>query len=171
MSDNTGAPYGEQPRQPQYDGHQYDGQQDGGQPYGQPRYAVQPGQSGHVPAYGYGPPGKIRPTGVTILLYLVTCGIYGFVWYYQVHDEMKRHSGQGIGGPVALLLSIFVGIASVFLAPHEVGELFARQGRQKPVSAITGLWVLLPLVGGIVWVVKTNGRLNEYWQSMGVRPA
>jgi hypothetical protein len=29
----------------------------------------------------------------------------------------------------------------------------------------TGLWVLLPLVGWFVWVVKVQGALNRYWQS------
>jgi Domain of unknown function (DUF4234) len=48
----------------------------------------------------------VRSTGKCILLYLVTLGIYGLVWYYKAHDEMKRHSNQGLGGGVALLLGI-----------------------------------------------------------------
>jgi hypothetical protein len=29
----------------------------------------------------------------------------------------------------------------------------------------TGLWILLPLVGWFVWIVKVQGALNRYWES------
>ncbi|MGC4110769.1 MAG: DUF4234 domain-containing protein [Nocardioides sp.] len=111
--------------------------------------------------------GKIRSTGVCILLFIVTLGIYGLFWYYNTHEEMKRHSGQGIGGVVALILGFFISIVMVFLTPNEVGKLYEHRGQKAPVSALTGLWILLPLVGGIVWFVKTNGALNDYWRSLG----
>ena len=39
-------------------------------------------------------------------------------------------------------------------------------------SGLTGLWYfpgMLILIGPIVWFVKTNGALNNYWRSMGAR--
>ena len=30
---------------------------------------------------------------------------------------------------------------------------------------MTGLWALIPLIGGIVWLFKVQGRLNEFWAS------
>lgn len=118
-----------------------------------------PGQVGQI--------GQVRNTGTCILLFIVTLGIYGWFWYYNSAEEMKRHSGEGIGGVLALILGIFVSIAMVFISAHEVGKLYERRGQRPPVSALTGLWVLLPLVGGIVWFVKTNGALNDYWRSLG----
>jgi hypothetical protein len=116
--------------------------------------------------------GKVRSTGLSMLLFVVTLGIYGLVWWYLVHDEMKRHSGQGIGGLVALLLAVFVSPAAAFFTSDEVGKLYERTGRRAPVSALTGLWyfpgmflVVLP----IVWFVQTNGALNEYWRGLGAR--
>jgi hypothetical protein len=116
--------------------------------------------------------GKVRSTGLAILLFLVTFGIYGWVWWYLVHDEMKRHSGQGIGGVVALVLAIFVSPAAAFFTSDVVGKLYERTGRAAPVSALTGLWyfpgmflVFLP----IVWFVQTNGALNDYWRGLGAR--
>jgi Domain of unknown function (DUF4234) len=138
-----------------------------------PAYDAQPGaQPGMQPyaapgAVATGPIGNVRSTGTCILLFIVTLGIYGWFWYYNSHEEMKRHSGEGIGGVLALVLGIFVSIVMVFLSPHEIGKLYERRGQQPPVSALTGLWVLLPLVGGIVWFVKTNGALNDYWRSLG----
>jgi hypothetical protein len=46
-----------------------------------------------------------------------------------------------------------------------VGRLYSRDGLVPPVSGVTGLWVLLPLVGWIIWVIKTQGRLNDYWET------
>ena len=117
--------------------------------------------------------GRIRNTGTCILLMIVTLGIYGLFWYFKTHEEMKRHSGQGIGGVVALLLAIFVGIVMPFLNSNEVGHLYERRGEKPPVTALTGLWALLLgwffFVGVIVWFVKTNGALNAYWRSLGAR--
>lgn len=117
-----------------------------------------------------GPPGKVRETGTCILLMIVTLGIYGFYWYFKTSEEMKRHSGNGIGGGIALLLAIVVGIVMPFLSSNEVGHLYERRGQKPPVSALTGLWVLLLgwffFVGAIVWFVKTNRALNDYWTSL-----
>jgi hypothetical protein len=146
------------PPPPAYDA--YAGAQPGAQPGMQP-YAA----PGALAASG--PIGNVRSTGTCILLFIVTLGIYGWFWYYNSAEEMKRHSGEGIGGVLALILGIFVSIVMVFISAHEVGNLYERRGQKPPVSALTGLWVLLPLVGGIVWFVKTNGALNDYWRSLG----
>jgi hypothetical protein len=116
--------------------------------------------------------GQVRSTGLTFVLVVVTFGIYGLVWWYLVHEEMKRHSGQGIGGLVALLLGLFVSPAAAFFTSDEVGKLYERSGRPAPVSALTGLWYfpgMLLLFLPIVWFVKTNGALNDYWRSYGAR--
>jgi hypothetical protein len=119
------------------------------------------------------PVGQIRSTGTCFLLMVVTLGIYGWVWYFKTHEEMKRHTGTGLGGGMALLLGIFVGIVMPFLTSNEVGHLYERRGQKPPVSALTGLWALLLgwcfFVGIIVWFVKTNGALNAYWRSLGAR--
>jgi hypothetical protein len=119
------------------------------------------------------PVGQIRNTGTCFLLMIVTLGIYGWVWYFKTHDEMKRHTGTGLGGGIALLLAIFVGIVMPFLNSNEVGHLYERRGQKQPVTALTGLWALLLgwffFVGVIVWFVKTNGALNAYWRSLGAR--
>lgn len=135
------------------------------QPY-TPAYAAQPGGSAMPGA----PLGKVRSTGTCILLAIVTLGIYSIVWFYKTHSEMKAHSGNGIGGGLALVLTLFVGIVMPFLTSSEVGNLHQRAGRAAPVSGATGLWYFpgsMILIGPIVWFVKTNGALNAYWRSLG----
>lgn len=126
----------------------------------------------YVPAPGQGPVGKVRGTGACMLLTVVTFGIYCLVWFYKTHDEMKRHSGRGVGGTVALLLSIFIGVVPPFLTSSEIGDLYESRGQARPVTGLTGLWYfpgVFIVVGPIVWFVKTNGALNAYWRSLGAR--
>jgi hypothetical protein len=150
-------------------------------PYGQQAYGQQPygyagGPMPGVPAYAQyaqpqGPAGQIRPTGMIMLLTFVTFGIWSLVYYYQVHEEMKRHSGEGLGGVLALVIAILFGLVSPFLLSNEVGNLYGRRGQQKPVTAVTALWFfpgMLILVGPFIWFIQTNRALNEYWQSLGV---
>lgn len=126
-----------------------------------------------IPGPVDGPLGKVRSTGTCVLLTIVTLGFYTWYWYYKTHDEMKQHTGQGIGGGIALLLAIVISIVMPFINSSEVGGLYERKGQPKPVSAVTGLWFLLLgwffLIGAIVWFVKTNGALNEYWKSQGAQ--
>jgi hypothetical protein len=119
-----------------------------------------------------GPAGQVRGTGLQMLLYVVTFGIWGYFYYFVTHDEMKRHSGEGLGGVLALLINVFASIASPFLLSHEVGGLYERSGRRRPVSALTGLWFfpgIFLLVGPLIWFVLTNRALNDYWRSRGAR--
>jgi hypothetical protein len=143
------------------------------QDYGYPAPAPMPSAPVHAQyAQPHGPVGKVRSTGVSILLLIVTLGIYSLFYYYATHDEMKKHTGEGIGGVLALVLAFFIGVASPFLLSHEVGGLYERRGQHKPVSAVTGLWYIpgiFILVGPIVWFVKTNGALNAYWRSVGAQ--
>lgn len=119
------------------------------------------------------PTGKVRDTGTCFLLMIVTLGFYSLYWYYRVHREIQEHSGTGIGGPIALVLAIFVSPVMPFLSSNEVGNLYDRRGQTAPVSAITGLWPLLLgwffLIGYIVWFVKTNDALNNHWRSLGAQ--
>lgn len=158
--------YGQQPYPQQ--GYEQQQQAYGQQPYPQQGYPQQPyPQQGYPQQYGAGPIGEIRKTGICILLYIVTLGIYGWYYWYKVHDAMKRHSGEGLGGGIALLLAILISIVMPFLTSSETGKLYQRRGQQPPVTGVTGLWILLPIVGGFVWFIKTNNALNDYWRSLG----
>jgi Domain of unknown function (DUF4234) len=120
---------------------------------------------------GARPLGKPRGWVVVFLLTLVTLGIYGLVWQYKTFQEMQDYSGEGIGGVIGLVLAIFLGFVNWFLMPAEVGNLYAAEGQEKPVSGITGLWNLLPIIGGFIWLAKTQNALSAFWEAHGaVRP-
>ena len=100
-----------------------------------------------------------------ILLTIITLGIYGLYWQYSVFKELKEYSGEGIGGGLALLFAFLIGIVNIFLLPMEIGNMYARDGQEQPVSAVTGFWILLPLVGWFIWLVKVQSRMNEFWDA------
>ncbi len=115
--------------------------------------------------------GMVRKPIVVILLSIVTLGIYGLYWQYATFKEMKDYSGEGIGGGIGLLFAFLLSIVNAFMMPSEVGHLYLREGQPEPVRAVTGFWVFLPIVGGIIWVFKVQGRLNEFWESHGATSA
>jgi hypothetical protein len=113
----------------------------------------------------HGPVGKTRSSAAVILLTIVTFGIYGVIWQYKSFKELKDYTGQGIGGGLGLLFAILLAIVNVFMLPAEVGNMYQASGQETPVSGKTGWWVLLPLIGLIIWVVKVQGSLNRFWEA------
>jgi amino acid transporter len=122
-------------------------------------------------AVGTRPLGKPRGIAFGILIFIVTFGIYGLYWTYKTHEEIKQHTGEGVGGVVGLVIYILVSIVTPFVIPSEVGKLYRRDGKEPPVSGWAGLWILLPIAGIFVWFVKVQGALNRYWESKGAQPA
>ena len=105
---------------------------------------------------------------------IVTLGIYSLYWVFKTQDEVKNHSGQGVGGVLGLVIYIVVSVVTWFLIPSEVGKMFTRDGRPAPFTGWTGLWLLLPIIGAFVWFIKIQGALNRYWESkasVGTLPA
>jgi hypothetical protein len=113
---------------------------------------------------GWGPKGKVREPVAVILLSIITLGIYYLVWSYKVFHENKEYSGDGVGGGWGLFWAILLGIVNVFLLPAEIGNIYQKMGREKRVSGVTGFWILIPLIGWIIWVVKVQGAMNRLYE-------
>jgi len=117
-----------------------------------------------------GPLGQPRGILFGILIFVITLGLYGIWWTWKTHEEVKQHSGQGVGGWLGIVIYFVIGVVTPFLIPSEVGKMYAQDGRPSPVSGMTGLWFIpgfIIIVGPIVWFVKVQGALNRYWESKG----
>ena len=118
-----------------------------------------------TPASNSGPLGQPRGIGFAILIFIITLGLYSLYWVFKTQDEIKEHSGIGVGGVIGLVIYIVISPVTWFLVPSEVGKLYRADGRAAPFTGWTGLWLLLRLVGAVVWFVKIQGALNRYWAS------
>ena len=101
------------------------------------------------------------------MLSSVTFGIWTLVWSFQNGDELKRYSKTGVGGVGYLFITMFLAPVTMFLLASEVEELYRREGREPPITAIWGLWFLLPLIGHVIWYVRIQRSINDYWIAHG----
>jgi drug/metabolite transporter superfamily protein YnfA len=114
--------------------------------------------------------GQPRSTGLCILLFIVTLGFYGWYWAYKTQEEVKQHSGEGLGGVLGLVVWILASFISAFVIPSEIGKMYAQEGQAPPVTGWTGLWLVpfgIFIVPAIVWFVKVQGALNQHWEQHG----
>jgi len=112
-----------------------------------------------------GPLGQPRGIFFVIVISIITFGIYHLYWTYKTFEEMKQRTGQGLGGVLGLVIAIVIGIVNAFVIPSEVGHMYKGDGESPPMTGWTGLWLILPIVGWFVWIVKVQGALNRYWES------
>ena len=115
-----------------------------------------------------GPLGQPRGIGFGILLFIITFGIYSLYWVFKTQEEMKQHTGEGLGGVLGLVIWLVVNAVSAFVIPSEVGKMYKKDGREPPMTGWTGLWLFpgaILLIPAIVWFVKVQGALNRYWES------
>lgn len=116
---------------------------------------------------GLGPLGKPRSAGLVVLLTIVTFGIWAIVWSYQNGEEVKQHTNTGLGGVAYLLVTVFVAPVTMFLLANEVEQMYRRDGREPPITTLWGLWFLLPLIGNLIWYLRIQSALNDYWTAHG----
>jgi len=119
-----------------------------------------------------GPHGHPRGVLFGIFAFIVTIGLYGWYWAFQTHEEMKRHMGEGLGGVLGLVVWILVPFVSAFAMPSEIGKMYTQGEREPPVTGWTGLWLVpgfILIVPAVVWFVRAQKALNDYWS--GSAPA
>ena len=100
-----------------------------------------------------------------ILLSLVTCGIYGIIWFISLNDDANTVSGtQGTSGGMAFLLSIVTCSIYYFYWNYKQGEKLdaARAQRGMGTSGLAILYLLLSIFGlGIVSYALMQNELNQ----------
>jgi hypothetical protein len=114
-----------------------------------------------------GPIGKPRSVGLTILVTIITFGIWTWVWSYMNGEELKTYRREGIGGVVYLIITILVYPVTMFLLANEVENLYQDAGEEPRITTLWGLWFLLPIIGQIVWYVRIQNAINLFWQARG----
>ena len=93
-----------------------------------------------------GQPGETRSIGKSILLAIVTLGIYAIYWTYKTQDEIKRYSGNGVGGVLGLVIYLVISPVTYFVVPSEVRYMYEDlDGGTSPVRGKTARTVTTKL--------------------------
>lgn len=168
MSDQSQQPYSGGAPGPQ----DFTGQQPG---YGQ----MVPGNQGQ-PAYGPPPAGaqmkQRNVVAVWLGLPLITVGIYTLVWYYKIHDEMKRFDPRAEINPTGSLLTYMFGgflcgippLVSFYNTGKRIANAQRAAGLPQTCTPVVGL--LLCFVFGL-GVLYYQGELNKIVAHYGNVPA
>lgn len=114
-----------------------------------------------------GPLGKPRSIALVLILTIVTFGIWTIVWSYQNGEEIKQHARTGLGGIAYLFITLLISPVTMFLLASEVEQLYRREGKEPPITTIWGLWFLLPIIGNLIWYVRIQSAINDYWTMHG----
>lgn len=120
-----------------------------------------------APDADHGPIGKPRSIGLTILVSIVTLGIWTWLWSYWNGEELKNYRRDGLGGVAYLIITIFISPVTMFFMAYEVEKLYVEVGEQPRITTLWGLWFLLPLIGHIIWYVRIQSAINKFWQARG----
>ena len=111
-----------------------------------------------TPGSNTGPLGQPRGIGFAILMAIITLGIYTLYWVFKTQDEVKNHSGQGVGGVLGLVIYIVVSVVTWFLVPSEVGKMYKQDGRTGPVLGLDRSLALPADHRGVRLVHQDPGR-------------
>ncbi len=100
---------------------------------------------------------------VSIILSIVTCGIYGLYWFVCLTNDVNTVSEeQGTSGAMAVLFTIITcGIYGLYWA-YKCGEKIdiAKQKRGIPASNGGVLYLILFIFGGIIAYALIQNELN-----------
>jgi len=115
------------------------------------------------------PVGEERGVVVSILLTILTCGIYGWVLLYKIGDELNAHQGKGQLKPGVDLLLILVtcglwGIYVMYKYPRVLQEITADE--KIPVVDLTVPCLILTIFGlQIAALAILQSELNKHWEA------
>ena len=111
--------------------------------------------------------GQVKDPVVVLLLTVVTCGIYGLVWLYDIGDQINKALDKEAVKPVYVLISIlcfpilYYYIYTLDLALIELGE-----SREVPYTPNFVIWIITMLfgVGLFICEIQTQTFLNQVWE-------
>jgi hypothetical protein len=137
--------------------------------------AIQLSQPAEPVAYGLQMKRR-HPWGVYGLMWL-TLGIYYFVWWYKIHNELAQYDLRQHIKPLTSFLAVFIGGAIIFppwISTATAGGRISRAQRAAGLQATCsgGLGLLLFFVFGFVMVYyqsQLNRVVDQYQTTEGTR--
>lgn len=106
-----------------------------------------------------------RNIALSVVLTIVTCGIYGIFWYIGIHNDTKYLSGEvGLSGLQLFIFTVLTcGVYSLYWAYTE-GEKLDKLKKDKGLNSSNSgiLYLILSFIGlGIVAYALMQDSLNK----------
>ena len=108
-----------------------------------------------------------RNIAICIILSIVTCGIYGLIWFVWLTDDVNKVAEEPnpTSGGMSLLLAIVTcGIYGLYWAYKQGEKLDAAAAKRGlPTSSKSIIYLLLSIFGlGIIAYALMQDELNNY---------
>ena len=105
-----------------------------------------------------------KSVATVVILTIITCGIYGIIWYWNAMNELYRAGGKAVGNmePVIQFILMFFyvgGIIFAINADDNLNEVKTKRG--LPVSDNKALYIVLSLVCPIVMIAMVQDEMNK----------
>ena len=108
---------------------------------------------------------RYRSIGMSILLTIITCGIYGLYWLVCLNDDVAEYTGEyGTSGGMVLLFSILTCGIYLLYWSYKTGEKLDRVRFNKgvPTGSLSILYLILAIIGlSIVNYALIQSELNQ----------
>ena len=118
-----------------------------------------------------GPLGHPRGIAFAIVISIITIGLYTLYWIFKTQDEVKEHSGIGVGGVIGLViyilistfvvLNLFIAITVSAMEPQVIGEIHEDLERLDEREQRTDTMVLAELRALRAEVEALRARLPD----------
>ena len=108
---------------------------------------------------------KERNIAISIILTIITCGIYGIYWFIVLTDDVKQLSqdDDAASGGIAFILTLITcGIYGIYWA-YKMGKLIEKAQNNKglPAKDNSVLYLVLEIIGfGIINYALIQNELN-----------
>ncbi len=117
---------------------------------------------------------KRSPIGVMGLA-LITLGIYFFVWYYKINDEIRTFEQDDTISPTRSLMAVLFGwmiIVPPFIAVYNTAKHIEGMERRVGVSQTieSVLALLLFFILSIGYLAYAQEHLNRTWETSAGKP-
>ncbi len=118
--------------------------------------------------------GEVRDPMTTWILVIVTCGLYGWYWWYTMAMELKNYLGREDINPVMDLGISFVCGLYFFYLPIKYGKLIQEAQQRAGMANAEDQGVMFLLLTFFLCgfgYTKMQEELNKIWEAPGGAPA
>ena len=72
---------------------------------------------------------------------------------------------------LGVVLYLLLSVVLMFTIPNEIENMYERDGRESRSAPSGACGSCCPIIGNIIWYLKVQRALNDFWRSKGALAA